>query len=303
MTRAVRYEEFGGPEVLQLVEVAVPQPGPGEVRVRVTAAGLNPVDFKIFHGGPVAEAFGGAPGSGVGNDFAGVVDDLGEGVTDFSVGDRVFGGKRHEAVADFVLVPASSLHRTPDGLSDQLAASLDIAGRTAAAAIDQLKLSPEDTVLIGGAAGGVGVLATQLAVATGATVIGTASERNHEFLRGLGAIPVTYGEGLADRVAEIGTPTAAADLNGTEAITVAQGFGVPAERITAIAAHGHPGGGFTATGGGDAAPGSLERIAAALADGSLVLPLEAEFPVDEVADAYRLLEEGHVRGKVVVTVG
>ncbi|MDQ0710187.1 NADPH:quinone reductase-like Zn-dependent oxidoreductase [Arthrobacter woluwensis] len=165
-----------------------------------------------------------------------------------------------------------------------------------------MKLTPEDTVLIGGAAGGVGVLATQLAVATGATVIGTASERNHEFLRGLGAVPVTYGAGLADRVAEIGTPTAAADLNGTEVITVAQGFGVPAERITAIAAHGHQDGGFIATGGGDAGPGALERIAAGLADGSLVLPLEATFPVEQVADAYRLLEEGHVRGKVVVTL-
>lgn len=302
MARAVRYEEFGGPEVLQLVTGEVPQPGPGEVRVRVAAAGLNPVDFKIFHGGPVAEAFGGSPGSGVGNDFAGDIVELGEGVTDFAVGDRVFGGKRHEAVADFVLVPASALHRTPDGLSDELAASLDIAGRTAAAAIDQLKLTPEDTVLIGGAAGGVGALATQLAVATGATVIGTASERNHEFLRGLGAVPVTYGAGLADRVVEIGTPTAAADLNGAEVITVAQGLGVPAERITAIAAHGRPGGGFTATGGGDAAPGALERIAAGVADGSLVLPLEATFPVEQVADAYRLLEEGHVRGKVVVTL-
>ncbi|WFR83866.1 NADP-dependent oxidoreductase [Arthrobacter sp. Y-9] len=302
MARAVRYERFGGPEVLDLVEVPEPHPGPGEVRVRVTAAGLNPVDFKIFHGGPVAEAFGGAPGSGVGNDFAGVIDELGDGVTGWAAGDRVFGGKRHEAIADFIVTTPESLQRTPERLPDEVAATLDIAGRTAAAAIDQLNLSPGDTVLIGGAAGGVGVLATQLAVAAGATVIGTASERNHEFLRELGAIPVVYGEGLEERVRALGTPTAAADLNGTEVIDVAQAFGVPAERITAIAAHGHGPEGFTATGGGDATPGALGRIASGLAEGSLVLPLEASHPVEEVADAYRLLEDGHVRGKVVVTL-
>ncbi|MFJ3957057.1 NADP-dependent oxidoreductase [Arthrobacter sp. NPDC090010] len=302
MARAVRYEQFGGPEVLDIAEVPEPHPGPGEVRVRVTAAGLNPVDFKIFHGGPVAQAFGGAPGAGVGNDFAGVVDELGEGVSGFTLGDRVFGGKRHEALADFLITTPESLQRTPEELSDQLAATLDIAGRTAAAAIDQLGLSPADTVLIGGAAGGVGALATQLAVATGATVIGTASERNHEFLRDLGAIPVSYGDGLPERVRDLGTPTAAADLNGTEVIDTAQGFGVPAERITAIAAHGHDAGGFTATGGGDAAPGALGRIAQGVADGTLSLPLEASYPLEEVADAYRLLEEGHVRGKVVVTL-
>ena len=302
MARAVRYEQFGGPEVLKVVEVEEPHAGPGEVRVRVSAAGLNPVDYKIFHGGPAAEAFGGAPGSGVGNDFAGVVDEIGDGVTGLSVGDRVFGGKRHEAIADFVVTTATALHRTPDGVTDELAAGLPIAGRTAAAAIEQLDLGASDTVLIGGAAGGVGVLATQLAARTGATVIATASERNHEFLRGLDAIPVSYGDGLSGRVRELGTPTAAADLNGVEVIETAKEFGVPAGRITAIAAHGHEGGGFVATGGVDAAPDALPRIAEGLADGSLVLPVEASYPLEQVAEAYRRLEQGHLRGKIIVTL-
>lgn len=304
VARTVRYSRFGGPEVLEVVDVEEAHAGPGEIRVRVAAAGLNPVDFKIFAGGDVAAAFGGAPGSGVGYDLAGTVDEVGEGVTDFSIGDRVFGGKRHEAIADYVVLDPSkdTVIQTPAGLENVHAAALPIAGRTAFAAIDQLHLEPSDTVLIGGAAGGVGIFAVQLAVATGATVIATASESNHEALRALGAVPVTYGDGLVERVRAIGVPTAAADLHGTDTIAAARELGVPGERITAIAAYGADAEGVIDTGGHEARPGALQDLAAAVAEGSIVVPIEATYPIDDVSQAYARLIDGHLFGKIVVIV-
>lgn len=305
MSRAVKYQEFGGPEVLEVAEVPEPQAGPNEVRVRVNVAGLNPVDYKIFNGGPVAEAFGGTPGSGVGNDFAGVIDQVGEGVRGIALGDRVYGGKRHEAVADYVVLSptAATLLKTPEGVSDDVAGTLVIAGRTAIAAVGLLELGPEDTVLIGGAAGGVGVLATQLAVATGATVIGTASASNHDFLRDLGAIPIAYGDELSARVARLGAVTAATDLHGTDVIEAAKELGVNPNRITAIAAYGSDAEGVRATGGGDATKEQLQELAEAIATGDIRVPIAASYPVDQVAEAYRVLAKGHVRGKIVVNLG
>lgn len=304
MSRAIRFHAFGGPEVLRVEDVPEPHAARGEVRVRVSAAGLNPVDYKVF-GGQAAEAFGAAPGMGVGNDFAGVIDEVGEGVAGLEVGTRVFGGKRHEALADYVIAEpgVTTLLPTPDGLSDEVASTLTIAARTAAAAINQLHLSKGDTVLIGGAAGGVGVIATQLALLTGARVIGTASEANHEFLRGLGAEPVSYGPGLATRVAAIRRPTAAADLNGSETIAAAKSLKVPGRRITAIAARGKDAKDAIVTGGRDAQAGDLKAIAALVAAGTIEVPIAATYPLEEAGEAYARLAEGHVRGKIVVTTG
>lgn len=304
MSRFVRQERHGGAEALEVVERPEPHAGPGQVRVRVAAAGLNPIDWKIAQSEQVATAFGVSLPAGFGSDLAGTIDEVGEGVAAWSVGDRVFGGSRAAAVADHVIVDPASLTRTPEGLADPVAAALQIAGQAADAALAAAAPRAGETVLIGGAAGGVGVLTTQLAVATGARVLATASERNHEFLRELGAEPVAYGDGLVERVRALAPAgvSAAIDLHGTATIEAAVALGVAPERIAAIAAGPGVPDGVVRTGGGDARPGALERIAAALAEGSLVLPIERTFPIERIRDAVELQRAGHVRGKVVVTL-
>jgi len=309
MSRAVIYETFGGPEVLQLREVPEPHAGPGELRVRVAAAGLNPMDWLIPSRPESAAQFGLTLPSGFGYDFAGLVDEAGEGATGFAVGDRVYGGALARAAADFVVVKtpaegAEGLFHTPDGISDVVASTLPVAGATAAAALAAIGLRSGDTVLIGGAAGGVGVFAAQLARLAGATVIGTASEGTFEFLRRLGAQPVAYGPGLADRVrAQVpGGVTAATDLFGTETAETALALGVPADRISTVAAGPNPPGGVRATGGIDAEPDALDRIAAAILAGRITVPIAAVFPIEQIRDAVTLQAERHVHGKIVVTL-
>ncbi len=304
MSRFVRQERHGGVEQLEVVDRPEPHAGAGQVRVRVAAAGLNPVDWKIAQSERVARAFGVSLPAGFGSDFAGTIDEVGEGVHGWAVGDRVFGGNRGAAVADHVVVDPGTLTRTPSGLADEVAAALQIAGQTADAAIAAAAPRDGETVLIGGAAGGVGVLTTQLALETGARVLATASERNHDFLRELGAEPVAYGEGLAERVRALapGGVDAAIDLHGTDTIEAAVALGVRPARIAAIAAGPDVPEGVVHTGGGDARPGALERIAAALATGSLVLPIERTFPIERIRDAVELQRGGHVRGKVVVSL-
>jgi NADPH:quinone reductase-like Zn-dependent oxidoreductase len=309
MSRAVVYETFGGPEVLELREVPEPHAGPGEVRVRVTAAGLNPMDWGIASRPEAAARFGITVPSGFGYDFAGIVDEVGGGAKGFAAGDRVYGGALGRAAADFVVVktPAEApdaLFHTPDGISDEVASTLPVAGHTAAAALAAIGLRSGDTVLIGGAAGGVGVFAVQLAKLAGATVIGTASDGTFEFLRQLGASPVAYGPGLADRVRALapGGVTAATDLFGTETAEAALALGVPPERISTIAAGPNPPGGVRATGGADAAPDALARITDAILAGQVTVPVAAVFPVEQVRDAVTLQAGRRVHGKVVVTL-
>jgi len=179
--------------------------GPGEVRVRVAAAGLNPMDWGISSIPEAAAMFGVTVPAGFGYDFAGVVDEVGDSTDGFAVGDRVYGGMIARAAADFLVMKApapapDALFRKPDGISDEVAATLPVAGLTAAAALQATGLRPGGTVLVGGAAGGVGVFVVQLAKLAGATVIGTAWEGTFELLRQLGAEPVAYGPRLADRV-------------------------------------------------------------------------------------------------------
>jgi NADPH:quinone reductase-like Zn-dependent oxidoreductase len=309
MSRAVVYETFGGPDVLELREVEDPHAGSGEVRVRVTAAGLNPMDWGIVSSPEAAAMFAITLPSGFGYDFAGVVDEAGFGVAGFAVGDRVYGGKLASAVADFVVIktPAEGfdgLFHTPDAVSDEVASVLPVAGATADAALKAIDLRADDTVLIGGAAGGVGVFAVQLAKHTGARVIGSGSESSFEFLRQLGAEPVAYGDGLADRVRELAPDglTAATSLVGLETVEVALAVGVPPKRISTIAAGPNPPGGVRATGGSDAPPGALDRIAAAIAAGELVVPIAATFPLDRIRNAVELQRGGHTHGKIVVTL-
>jgi NADPH:quinone reductase-like Zn-dependent oxidoreductase len=304
MSIFVQQQTIADPFELEVVDRPEPHAGAGEVRVRVRAAGLNPVDWKIATNPQAAAAFGVTLPAGFGNDFAGEIDEVGDGVEGVEAGDRVYGGARGRAVAEHVVVTPEGLLRTPDGVSDEVASTLPIAGRTADAVLHVVGVAAGETVLVGGAAGGVGVLTVQLARAAGATVIGTASESNHEFLRSLGVIPVVYGDGLADRVRAVAPNgvDAAIDLQGTETVLAAEELGVPGERIATIAAGPTPPGGAIATGGTAATDGALERIAQGLAEGTLIMPIAATFPVDRVTDAVALQRSGHVRGKVVVTI-
>jgi len=304
-SRAVRLDSFGGPEVLNVREVPAPQAGPGEIRVRVTAAGLNPMDWIITADAGTGARFGLSLPTGFGTDYAGVVDQVGDGVNAFAPGDRVFGGALSRAVADFVVVdPAGGIaageaHHTPGGVDDRTAATLAVAGRTAAAALAVIDPGPGDTVLIGGAAGGVGVFAVQLARLAGARVIGTGSATSSDFLRELGAEPVEYGDGLADRIRALapGGPTAAIDLYGTETVQAARELGVPDGRICTIAAQVA---GVASVSGANAAPGTLEHVARLVGSGQLQVPIAATYPVEQIRAAVKLQAGRHVHGKVVI---
>jgi NADPH:quinone reductase-like Zn-dependent oxidoreductase len=253
--------------------------------------------------------FGVSTPAGFGYDFAGVIDEIGADVDGLTVGDRIFGGAMAKAAADFLLLkspasPPDAIFHTPEGVSDEVASTLPVAGLTAAAALSAIGLRPGETVLIGGAAGGVGVFAVQLAKLADARVIGTASESTFEFLRQLGAEPVEYGPGLADRVRALvpGGVTAATDLFGTETAEAALALGIPPERISTIAAGPTPPGGARATGDADADPKDMERITNAILAGTITVPIAATFPIEQTRDAVTLQAERHVHGKIVITL-
>lgn len=305
-SRAVRLDSFGGPEFLNVRDVPAPQARDGQIRVRVRAAGLNPMDWKITSDAETAARFGLSLPTGFGTDYAGIVDQVGDDVTDFAIGDRVFGGALSRAVADYVVVESAGTiavggdaHHTPDGVDDRTAATITIAGCTAAAALAIVNPVQGDTVLIGGAAGGVGLFAVQLARLAGARVIGTSSAKSFDYLREFEVEPVTYGDGLAERVRGIapGGVTAAIDLYGTETAYVARELGVPDDRITTIAAQID---GIRAANGANAALGALVNIARLIAAGQIRVPIAATFPIEQIRAAVELQAGSHVNGKVVI---
>jgi NADPH:quinone reductase-like Zn-dependent oxidoreductase len=305
MARRVIYEITGGPEVLQVVEVDIPEPAAGQVRVRVKAAGLNPADWKVFSGGPAARFMGAELPAGVGNDFAGVVDALGEGVDSVALGDEVYGGARNLAEADYVVTAAETLSRRPEALSVHQAAGLDVVSRTAWAGVASLGLGPDDVVFVSAAAGGVGVLAAQLALRTGATVVGTASPSNHDFLRSLGVIPVAYGENMVDRLRDAAPApfTAALDNHGRASIDAALALGIDPSRVNTIADRSAVAEfGITAVGGTAATKVEREQVAELIAAGEVQFPVDSAFPIERVREAYEHLINGHLRGKVVLTM-
>jgi NADPH:quinone reductase-like Zn-dependent oxidoreductase len=304
-SRAVRLESFGGPEVLKLLEVPEPQATSGQIRVRVTAAGLNPMDWFITSDAETASRFGLSLPAGFGTDYAGVVDQVGDGVIEFAVGDRVFGGALSRAVADYLVVEPTGtiatggdVHHTPDAVDDRTAATLAIAGCTAAAALAVVDLKQGETVLIGGAAGGVGVFTVQLARLAGARVIGTGSSTSADYLRNLGAEPVTYGDGLLDRVHALAPNgvTAAIDLYGIDTAQTARELGVLDERITTIAGQID---GITPANGADATH-AIDEVADLVAAGKVQVPIAAAFPVEQIRAAVELQAGRHVHGKVVI---
>lgn len=304
MTRQVIVSAFGGPSVLEIRRVAEPHAGAGQVRVRVTAAGLNPVDLRIAEGGATAFRFGVTPPYVNGNDFAGVIDEVGAGVEGWRIGDRVYGGLRCRAQSDHVVTSdLDDLVRTPDALNDVEAAALDIAARTAWAGINALELNAGETVLISAAAGGCGFLASQIALRAGARVIGTASARNHAFLRELGVIPLDHREDLRAGLARIAPEGVSAvfDAFGGEYVDLALQLGVLPRRINSIGDRAYAlEMGALSVGRATTPPSALAPLGEDVARGDLRVWIDEVYAVEDVVDAYERLDSGHVRGKLVL---
>jgi NADPH:quinone reductase-like Zn-dependent oxidoreductase len=300
----VRFNEYGDIDVLEVVKVDRPVPGPGEVLVGVKAAGINPGEAMIRKG-LVHDLWPATFPSGEGSDLAGVVEELGAGVAGFEVGDEVFGFTNNRAShADFVLVDADQLVHRPSNVSWEAAGALFVAGTTAFAAVRAVAVGAGDTVVVSGAAGGVGALTVQLATNAGATVVGLASEANHEWLAAHGVIPVSYGDGVATRITAAlgGKVDAFIDTFGADYVRIAIGLGVRPDRInTVINFADAEKYGVKTEGSSDAANAEVLAELADLVDqGLLEVPIAKVYPLAEVRDAYKELEQRHTRGKIVL---
>ena len=300
--KAVQFARFGGPEVLEVVDLPDPHPDPGQIRVAVRAAAVNPIDWKVRSG-----MMGGELPQQTGREVAGVVDELGEGVSDVSVGDRVFGFAAGGAGAAELAV-LGDYAPIPPTLDFAGAAGLPVAVETAVRTLDLLGVGAGTTLLVNGAAGAVGSAAVQLARARGARVIGTASEGNHDYLRSLGAEPTTYGEGLAERVRELAPDgvDAALDAAGGGALSALVELAGGPENVVTVADYAgaeQTGARFTGGMGTQRAVHALREIEALIEAGQFSLPVAKTFPLEQIGEAHRLSETGHVRGKLVLLVG
>lgn len=304
--KAIVYRQYGGPQQLETADVAEPTVGPDVVLVQARAASVNPVDWKLREGyldGFIEAWFPVIPGW----DVAGVVEQPGIAVPEFVAGDEVIGYVRQDVVrngtyAQKVAAPVRTLARKPHNLDWEQAATLPLAGLTAYQTIvHTLQTTGSDTVLVHAAAGGVGSFAVQVARSLGARVIGTASEPNHDYVRSLGAEPVTYGPDLADRVGDIAPVTAALDLVGGDAVSQSQQLGVPARRIASVAdpAVNQIGGSYVFV-----RPNSSDL--AALVDlveaGKVTVEVAETFPLERAAEAQRRNAQGHTRGKIALSI-
>lgn len=295
--RAVTYDRAGGPEVLAVTDVPEPHAGPGQVRIAVRAAGLNPADWKIFGGlmgGPVT-------GTRIpGIDAAGVVDEVGDGVAGVQVGDEVFGFATGGSLAQLAVLDAWVPR--PPAVPWEVAGGLVVTGETAVRTLDLVRVGEGDVLVVDGAAGGVGLVAVQLARHRGARVVGTAGPGNQEFVRSLGAEATTYGEGLVQRVRAI-VPDgvdAALDTAGQGSVRDLVELTGDPRRVVTIAdfTAGHLGV-HTSSGGGDRSA-ALRTVADLLDRGALTTPVAGTFALEQAAEAYRASRGGHVRGKLVV---
>lgn len=308
--KAIATHGYGGPERLETVELPEPKCGPSDALVRVRAAGVNPVDWKVAAGGldSVLDVhFPLVPGW----DVAGVVERTGLDCTEFAEGDEVIGYVRrddvqHGSYAELVPAPVRTLAHRPTALSWQQSAGLPLAGLTARQALKRLGLADgalDKVVLVHAAAGGVGSMAVQIAGALGARVIGTASPRNHDYLRRLGAEPVAYGDGLVDRLEAVapGGVDAALDLVGGDAVEVSQRVLTEPSRVASIVDPGvRERGGHYVFARPDAA--DLAALRQLADDGWLTVHVDRELPLDQAAEAWRLGQTGRTRGKLVLTV-
>jgi NADPH:quinone reductase-like Zn-dependent oxidoreductase len=306
--KAVRFDQYGGIDVLNVTDVPVPAPGPGEVLVKVKAAGINPGEAKIREGF-LHSLWPAVFPSGQGSDLAGVVSSLGPDVAGssagFEVGDEVIGWvDTRSSQAEYALVPASQLVHKPGGVPWEVAGAITVAGFTAWAMVRAVGLGHDDAVVVSGAAGGVGSVVVQLARRAGATVIGLAGAANHDWLASYGVIPVAYGPGVADRITSaVPVVNAFLDTHGEDYVEIALNeLGVAPERVDTIVrfdavekygvkAEGNAAGASAAT---------LAEIAGLIAGGDLEIPVAATYPLDSVRKAYEHLEAGHIRGKVVL---
>jgi NADPH2:quinone reductase len=306
--RAITYSKFGGADVLELTEQPDPHIGPDTLLVRVRAASVNPIDWKIRQGyldGLIDTAFPAIPGW----DVAGVVEQVGLDTPELEVGDEVYGYVRKDTVqggtfAELVAAPVRTLARKPASLSFEEAAAVPLAGLTAYQAIQRAGVEAGQTVLVHAAAGGVGAFGVQLAKALGARVIGTASEGNHEFLRGLGAEPVTYGDGLVDRVRALAPDgiDVALDFAGGESVATSAEVLADGGTIASIAdatARTEHGGHYVWV---RPSTTDLDALTALFDAGSLSVELAQVFDLADAADAHRASETGHTSGKVVVRI-
>ncbi len=299
--KAIEFNQYGGPDVLHLVDVEAPHAGPGEVRIKVRAAGVNPSDWKRREGQYRAFEDVRFP-AGLGVEGAGIVDQVGSGVTDVAIGDPVFGFGENTMAEQAVLTHWA---RKPDNLSFEVAAGLLVVSDTATRALDQVGVAEGQTLLVSGAAGGVGTAIVQLARLRGITVIGTASATKHDYLRELGAVPTTYAQGLQERVRELAPACvdAAIDVAGSGIIPeLIRIVGDPAhvlsvadfsaEKYAAKFSHGPP--------------VDPARLFAKMADlcsaGSFTLRIDRTFPLDRAKEAQEVSQSGLVTGKLVVCV-
>jgi len=306
--RAITYGEFGSADVLTLTDIPDPHIGPDVMVIEVKAAGLNPVDYKVRQGhlrGLLDEIFPVVPGW----DVAGVVVKVGLDTPEFTVGDEIFAYARKDVVgggtlAEFVAVPARTAALKPSSVSFEEAAAVPLTGLTALQSVRRTNVGVGDRVLIHGGAGGVGSFAVQLAALAGARVVATASERNHDYLRSLGATPITYGDGLTERALEASPDgfDVILDFAGGTALDGSTALLREGGRVASIA-----NGKAAAELGGqyvwvrpDAA--GLSELAGLIDAGKLRVEVAEVFELADAADAYRSLETGHVRGKIVVRV-
>lgn len=302
--RAVRFDQYGDRDVLHVTEVPMPQPAAGEVLVEVRAAGINPGEAAI-RSGAMHDRFPSTFPSGQGSDLAGVVTELGEGVTDFSIGDKVLGFSwQRSSHATHVVVPTSQLILKPDALSWEVAGSLYVVGCTAWAAVEAVAPKPGETVAVSAAAGGVGTVAVQLLAVRGAHVLGIASPANADWLTAKGATPVPYGDRLAEALtaAAPGGIDAFIDLFGPEYVQLAADLGISRDRIeTIISFQKAQELGTRSAGSVDASTREvLTEMADLVASGRIEIPIAAAYPLDRVRDAFAELEQRHTRGKIVL---
>jgi len=304
MSRAIRFDHYGGIEVLEVVEVEPPLPGPGQLLVQVKAAGINLGESKIRRG-LLHDRWPSTFPSGQGSDLSGVVIELADSANGFQVGDEVL-GFTHDRSSHAELVVVESVHVTfrPSNVPWDVAGSLFVAGTTAYATVGAVSPTPNETVVIAGAAGGLGSIAVQLARLTGAKVIGIASESNHRWLRDQGVVPVMYGSDTAHRVlaASEGKVDAFIDTVGDGYVKLALDLGVRPDRINTIvdfqAVETY---GVKAVGNSDAATIEiLAELASLVSTGTLEVPIARVYPLEQVRDAYRELEAHHAHGKIVL---
>ena len=304
--KAVRFSEYGDVDVLHVEEVDRPEPGEGEVLLRVKAAGINPIDWKVLHG----RLAGGEPLAaprGLGVDVAGVVEALGPGVEDVAPGEDVLGNSSTPAYAEYALSRPELLQRKPPGLSWEIAGSLGVVVGTAYATLETLKLGTGETLLVIGASGAVGSIATQLAVARGVRVVGTAGPPKLEQVEALGATPVAYGDGLLARLREAAPEgvDAVLDTSGHGEIGAALELKGNVERVLTIAYSqeasdlGVP---FHQGGGGELTRKALQETIPLIEAGRISFPIAGVFDLGQVGDALRQSEHGHPAGKLVVVI-